>query len=478
MSVTHHPSITFRLTLLFASASTTVLLLLGIIIGSLVEKHFEELDMELLHGTLQFINHTLENIHANRKLATLPKQLEDSLAGYHGLAVIVSSPNGKTLFLTKGANFPRELLTQAKENLTWPTLWTDGENHRYRGISATASTHIIGQAPLVVAVSTDIAHHERFMRSFRITLWAVMGLAALITGFLGWIVARRALAPLREMGQRAAGITASRLDQRMSAELIPMELAEVAETLNAMLARLENSFHRLSDFSSDLAHELRTPVSNLLTQTQVILSKTRTPEEYQDVLASNAEELEHLSQMIAAMLFLARSDNRLSLPEQERVDLATEVNNLFDFYEALTEEKGIRLALTGNAVIHGNQMMLRRAINNLLSNAVRHTPSGGHISIRITNCDNGCDNGAVTLAVVNSGDTIDPLHLPRLFDRFYRVDAARQRFSEGVGLGLAITRSIAEAHGGEAFVTSEAGITTFTLRIPRLPNGGSQKNLA
>jgi two-component system heavy metal sensor histidine kinase CusS len=439
----------------------TVLLLLGLLIGSLVERHFEELDMELLDGKLELLRHALERTRSDRELETLPRQLEDAFVGHHSLAVVVLT-RGQTLYSTKGAKFPEELLARARGKPLRPTLWTDPENRRHRGISAEVPTGIKGVAPMVVAVSTDLSHHEHFMHSFRAALWTVMGLAALLTGFLGWVAARRGLAPLRDISRRAAGITANRLDQRLSAASIPVELAEVAETLNEMLARLEESFHRLSDFSSDLAHELRTPVSNLLTQTQVTLSRTRTLDEYRDVLASNAEEFERLSRMIADMLFLAKSDNGLIIPHRERVDLAAEVNSLFEFYEALVEEKDVTLTCSGSGSVFGDRLMLRRAVNNLLSNAVRHTPEGGRIAVRVDDSD----GSNIVLSVENTGKTIAREHLPRLFDRFYRVDASRQHFGEGAGLGLAITRSIAQAHGGEAYARSEDGVTIFEIRLP------------
>ncbi len=466
MSLFERKSITFRLTLLFASVSTIVLLLLGLLIASLVARHFEELDMEVLGGKLEFVSYLLARVHSDRELATLPRELEDTMVGSHGLAVLILQPGGPILYSTEGAEFPQELLARGGGNDFRPMRWSTGENHLYRGIAAEAKTGIAGAAPLVVAVSTDLAHHEHFMRSFRNTLWTAMGVAALLTGLLGWAAARRGLAPLREIRRSAAGITANRLDQRLSAASIPLELAEVAETLNEMLARLEKSFRRLSDFSSDLAHELRTPVTNLLTQTQVMLSKRRTLDEYQDVLASNAEEFERLSRMISDMLFLAKSDNHLIVPHRERVDLAAEVSSLFEFYDALVDEKGIKLSCSGNASVFGDRLMLRRALNNLLSNAVRHTQQGGRIAVEVDDSD----GTTVALSISNTGAPIAPEHLPRLFDRFYRVDASRQRFGEGAGLGLAITRSIAHAHGGEASARSEGDVATFEIRLPAGPS--------
>ncbi len=293
-------------------------------------------------------------------------------------------------------------------------------------------------------------------------LWIAVGAASILTSLLGWVAARRGLAPLKEMRKRAADITANRLDQRLSVDAIPVELAEVAETLNGMLARLQGSFHRLSDFSSDLAHELRTPVSNLLTQTQVILSKPRSIEEYRDVLASNAEELERLSRTVADMLFLAKAENNLLVPRQEQVDLAQEVHGLLDFYEVVLEEREISATGQGRALISGDKLMLRRAISNLLSNAIRHTPSHGKIFVDISEPD----DTQVLLRVANTGETIAAEHLPRLFDRFYRVDMSRQHDGDGAGLGLPIVKSIVEAHGGNISVSSSNGQTAFQLYLP------------
>jgi len=325
-------SLTWRLTLLFATVSTTVLLLLGLIAAGLAERHFEELDAEVLAGKLDLLQHVLRKVGSPQEFEALPQHLEDSLVGHPGLAVVVLAPDGKPVYASGDAEFPDALLQRDAPESQRPMTWTASTQHRYRGIAAAAATAIAGAAPARVAVATDMARHEHFMNSFRITLWSVVGLAAVLTGFLGWIAARRGLAPLKDIKRRAAGITANRLDHRLTVAAIPPELAEVADTLNEMLARLEASFRRLSDFSADLAHELRTPVSNLMTQTQVILSKPRTAEEYREVLASNGEEFERLSRMIADMLFLAKSENHLVVPNRECVDLKKEVLALFDKY--------------------------------------------------------------------------------------------------------------------------------------------------
>ena len=456
-------SITYRLTLLFASVSTGVLLVLGLLIGNSVEHHFEEQDMEVLNGKLELARYALEKVHSQSDLDALPQQLDDSLVGHHGLAVVVVAPSGQTLFVTSGAEFPQVLLARTPDmSNSRPIIWKSKDGVPLRGISEMVQTGIQGAKPAVVAVATNISHHEHFMNSFRTTLWSVVVLAAFVTGLLGWMAARRGLVPLHAIKREAAAITADRLHFRLQTESIPVELVDLADTLNQMLARLENSFRRLSDFSTDIAHELRTPVNNLLTQTQVMLSRARTIDEYQDVLASNVEELERMAKMIADMLFLAKADNDFVLPNLEAVDLRAEAERLASFYEAVADENGVTLTVDGSATVSGDRMMMCRAMGNLLSNAFGHTPRGGYVRIQI----GIIDDKIATIRVENSGETISPEHLPRLFDRFYRTDPSRKRLAGGVGLGLAITRTIIQAHGGVASVRSTAGVTTFELQIP------------
>lgn len=456
-------SLTLRLTALFATVSTVVLLILGMLIGASVEQHFVEQDMDVLSGKLDLTRRALEKVRTKQDLAAIPQLMDDSLVGHHGLALVVVAPDGETLFATSGAEFPHALLEKPiRTGMLQPIVWRTAQNLPFRGIAAQAATGINGAKPATVAVATDISHHELFMDSFRITLWSFVVLASLLTGFLGWLAVRRGLAPLQAMRHKAEGITAQRLDARLTVDAVPAELAELAQTLNAMLSRLEESFRRLSDFSSDLAHEFRTPVSNLLTQTQVTLSRARTAEEYRDVLASNVEEFERLSRMIADMLFIAKADDGQIVPTRQALDLAPLVDDLVDFHRLVADEKGVTVSREGGATLLGDSLMIRRAISNLLSNAIRHAPPGGCVSVVIRTQD----AGDVAIEVSNTGEIIPAEHLPRLFDRFYRADPSRTSEGAHSGLGLAIVKSIAEAHGGVVSVVSHAGTTCFSVVVP------------
>ncbi len=459
-------SITFRLTLFFSTASTAVLLVIGYLIGTLVQAHFEELDLEELSGKLELARHTLAKVRTPAGMAAISENLSDALVGHHVLSVAVVGAGRKLLFKSPGAIFPASLLesrtTKDASGRDRPVVW-EQDGRGYLGIAGAAVTGIAGQPPLTVVVAVNTEHHRLFMQAFHKRLWLAIVASIALTALLGWIAARRGLAPVRELAHMTQGISANRLGERLPPQSVPSELVDLAIAFNDMLARLEGSFRRLSDFSSDLAHELRTPISNLMTQTQVAVSKARSADQYREVLYSNLEEYERLARMIADMLFLAKADNGLIVPSSETVDLAAEARELFGFYEAFADEHAVSLAFAGAGRLRGDRLMIRRALSNLLSNAIRHTPRGGSVRVLIDQHE----SGETGLSVENPGEDIAPEHLPRLFDRFYRVDPSRQKASsDGAGLGLAITKSIVEAHQGTIRAFSSNGLTRFEVTFP------------
>ncbi len=462
MRLSGKKSITRHLTWLFVAVSTAVLLALSFVIATSVEQHFEQQDIQVLTGKIEMARHTLAQLKSTDDLPAVRHLLDNALIGYDDLEMAVFGPNHYVIYATPNAEFSIDL--RASDGLggaVRPITWSVGKQ-TFRGIAAELPTGISERSRVVVAVATNIAHHQAFMRAFMRTLWIFVAAAAVFTGLLGWAAVQRGLAPLRAMRAQTQGVTAQQLGRRLEVESVPVELAELAQSLNEMLARLEDAFHRLSAFSSDIAHELRTPVSNLMTQTQVALSRARNADEYRDILESNAEEFDHMARMISDMLLLAKAENDLVVPSRETVDLAAQTMALFDYYDAVADEKGLQFKLEGNATVSADSLMLRRALGNLLSNAVRHSNANTSIHVRLTSGPH-----TVSVQVENTGDTIAPEHLQRVFDRFYRVDPSRQRSSEGTGLGLAITRSIIVSHGGSISVTSKAGVTTFSMKLPK-----------
>ncbi len=307
----------------------------------------------------------------------------------------------------------------------------------------------------------DVSQDQHVLSAYRAKLAGVIALAIVLSAGAGWLLARRGLAPVRAIIRDIGRINAEKLHARMASEAWPSDLGVLASAFDDMLARLEQSFEQLTRFSSDLAHEFRSPINNLVAAASVTLARARAPAEYQNTLGIVVEEGQRLSRMVSSMLFLARADNAGQHLHLERVALAVEFRKLADFYDIAAEEQGITLAIHGEAELDADPVLLRRALSNLLTNALRYTPRGGTVRLSAA-----WEHDAVVIAVSDDGDGIAAEHLPFLFDRFYRADAARSS-ADSTGLGLAVVRSIAELHGGTAEVISTPGKgSTFTLRLP------------
>ncbi|MEO0002846.1 MAG: hypothetical protein RLZZ22_538, partial [Pseudomonadota bacterium] len=410
-------SLTTRLTLLHGLVSALLLLGMAGLIAVAVDRHFEALDRHTLHDKIELIQ---DIVAKSGSAPDLRGRLDDALQNHPGLFVRVDDVAGLVLYASPSFSFPADLVA-AGAVASEPALstWRRGERE-FRALAASAVRHAGLRRDMRIWVALDTIHHAHFIGALQAALWLYAVLAAGLSGMLGWWAARAGLAPLRAMKARAQAVTAHKLDQRMPAEAVPVEMADLARSLNEMLERLQRDFQRLSEFSSDLAHELRTPISNLLTQTQVALAQPRDAAAYREILASNAEEFQRLARMVSDMLLLAKAEHGLLLPRTEPIELADEVRALFDFYEALAEERRIELHCSGAAVLSGDRLMLRRAISNLLSNALRHAPPRSRVAVEIEQLPQ-----AVGLRVVNRGSTIDSELLPRLFDRFFRADKSR-----------------------------------------------------
>ena len=444
-------SLSSRLALLFAGCTAVVSLFAGVLFGRASEVHFVELDQQLMESRLAVLRSTLQGADTlERFTLRLPALMQD-LAHQPDLAIRVRGPDGH-LWFDSSPRLPLELETRPGLG----SLQINGTDYRVL-VPQTDSP----DAPHLTLL-LDITHHQHFLQRMQRLIWMTVGLSALATAILGAWAARSGLRPLRRMSAIAASVSADSLNARLPQEQMPAELAELATAFNAMLARLDDSFQRLSAFSADIAHELRTPLSNLLTHTQVTLTRPRGIEEYREALHSNLEELQWMAQLVNDMLYLAKADHGLLTPRREALDLGQEVEALLEFYALLAEDSHIELTREGNALLAGDRSMLRRALSNLLDNALRYTPAGGEIKVcMVPTADR------LRITVENSGPGIPAALLPRLFDRFYRADPARREgSSEHAGLGLAITQSIIRAHGGQITCESQAGMTRFVIELP------------
>ncbi|QIF00502.1 heavy metal sensor histidine kinase [Roseimicrobium sp. ORNL1] len=324
---------------------------------------------------------------------------------------------------------------------------------------------------LIYRVALDVSHIDDWMREFRNELiWVVLA-GTTLSGILAWLITRRGLRPLHQITAAMKRVGASGLDERLGHNPWPRELADTAGEFDLMLERLREAFHRLTQFSADAAHELRTPLNGLMISTSLMLAQDRDSEEYRHALATNLEEYERLKRMVDSLLFIARADNAEAVLKRSNVNMATLGAEVLDFFSALAEERHVTLRVVGQGTAYGDVTLLRLALSNLVSNALRHTPSGGSVQVTIGESREFC-----RIDVSDTGTGIPAEHLPKLFDRFYRVDAARTVSQEdgGTGLGLALVKTVVHLHGGTITVISNVGSgTTMTLTFPS--GGGSQR---
>ncbi len=337
------------------------------------------------------------------------------------------------------------------------------EGKRFRALAVQAPIHP-ERPPWVIQVAMDRTQDEELLVDFRKDLWVVLGIALVVCTGVGYQIARAGIRPIHDITETTSRIRSANLAERVTAQGLPAELMNLAQTFNQMLERLEQSFARLSRFSADIAHELRTPVNNLRGEVEVALGKSRTPDEYQEVLNSNLEECSRLSSVIDSLLFLARAENPQTEIVRERFDVGAELATVCAFYEAAAADTGIRIevAVEGPVYADLNRALFQRAVGNLVANAVAHTPRGGSVTLRAAG-----DDVTTRVCVQDNGSGIPAEHLPHVFDRFYRTDNVRSSTTGNVGLGLAIVRSIVELHGGTLDIDSEVGRgTKVTLTFP------------
>lgn len=449
-------SLASRVTLFMGIVTTLVFTVFTWFIERSVDQHFIEQDFGEVQAGAQSIQRILRDAPDTPGTAFLQSGLAGAVAGHHGIYFIVINADGGQIYDTSNAILSSLARTETPVAQLSPDtlkIWTVNDS-TYRG----TVLNINGYTALV-ALGMDF--HLQYLTQLNRALWIGTLAASLITILIAWITVQHAHKPIRRISARMRSITSEQLDVRLDPHSAPIELRELVLAFNSMLEKLEENFQRLSHFSADIAHEFRTPMTNLITQTQVALSQPREAARYSEILYSNLEEFDRLSKMIADMLFLAQADDDLIKPQSTDVDLREELHLLFEYFEGLSEEKNIEMVLEGRAPsVSGDRSMLRRAFSNLLSNAILHSHAGKTIRVEIT-----ATLDTVIVRIRNTG-TITPEHLSRVFDRFYRVDPSRQRSSEGGGLGLAIVQSIVKAHHGAISVWSKDNITEFRIALP------------
>jgi two-component system heavy metal sensor histidine kinase CusS len=395
-------------------------------------------------------------------------ELESAARRYDQFYIRLVDERDTTLLMTPGMADRLDLAQLASQTQNRPVnnIQMKGKDGQaFRVTSASASVGSPATQTDTIQIAIDISPKEELLARYRFWFWAMLLATFAIFPLVGYQIARRGIRPVEEMATTARHISSTNLRERILPEGYPFELASLAGTFNQMLDRLEESFDRISRFSADIAHDLRTPVNNIRGEAEVALAHARSADEYRDVIESLMEEAERLSALIGDLLFLARAESPLNHLRRERVDVGELLRRVVEYYEASAADGGVSLtaAVTdGPVVAELDRSLLQRAVGNLVSNALANTPPGGVVVLGT----NG-DLSSVRINVSDTGVGIPAEALPRVFDRFFRVDSSRSQGSGGTGLGLAIVQSIALLHGGNVEISSQMGQgTRVTLHMP------------
>jgi len=405
-------------------------------------------------------------------------ELESAARRYEQFYIRLLDERNTALLMTPGMADQLDLTqlasqTQSRPDRTIPLRGRDGRAFRVTSSSAPVGFH--GTQADIIQIAIDVSQKEEFLARYRFWFWTLLLATFAILPLVGYQIARRGIRPVEEMATTARHISSTNLQERIRPEGYPFELASLASTFNQMLDGLEESFERISRFSADIAHDLRTPVNNIRGEAEVSLARERSADEYRDVIESCLEEAVRLSDLIGDLLFLARAESPLTHLRRERVDVGELLGGVREYYEASAADGGVSLTTTvadEPVIAELDRTLLQRAVGNLVSNALAHTPPGGAVVLgtgidRLNKDSSSPDFSAIRIEVSDTGVGIPAEALPRVFDRFFRVDSSRSQASGGTGLGLAIVQSIVELHGGNAEITSQPGQgTRVTLHVP------------
>jgi two-component system heavy metal sensor histidine kinase CusS len=440
-----------------AAASLYLMLLAGL------ERSTDEFLADKLHVLRTMLRERPDDLDGLREEI----ELESAARRYEHFYIRLLDEKGNPLLTTPDmaeevdlTQFARE--TQGTPERTIPVKGSHGQSFRIATAQAQVGTS--GSQSDTIQIAIDVSQQEKLLARFRLWFWSILLATSAVFPVVGYFLARHGTRPMAEIAATARRISSTNLKERIDAEGYPLELASLAGTFNKMLDRLQESFERISRFSADIAHDLRTPVNNIRGEAEVALARARTVDEYREVLESSLEESVRLSDLIGNLLFLARTESPLVHLRWEQVNVTELLEGLREYYEASALEAGISLRTKASdkpVVARLDRMLMQRAVDNLISNAIVHTPPGGAVELA------ACTEGAtIRIDVTDTGVGIPAEALPKVFDRFFRVDPSRSQASGGTGLGLAIVQGIVSLHGGSAEIASQPGQgTTVTLRI-------------
>jgi two-component system heavy metal sensor histidine kinase CusS len=455
-------SLTLRLALVFALLAFISIAGLGIALYRGLAQELVRRDDAALISRVEQLRTFLNDSNTLELIKTKPALFQNMLGNREAVLQIGVRGQEQLLEINPGNLHipPAPAVTRDKAlDLADVRHYPDVNGVPFAMVAASLTSGEAGQ--LQVVAGRLMIERSAVLATYRLRVVLLATIAALLLALCGYVLVHRGLLPLRRVARDTQRIGIENLAQRPDSKGAPRELVPVIDSFNTMLDRLAKGFIQLGEVSTDMAHELRTPINNMLGETQVALQQARSLASYQELLASNVEELERLSRMLDNMLFLARTDPTTALGQRQELDGAQELQRIAEYFEGPAADIGVTINLSGAGKVWAEPILLRRALANLCANAIKYGDPNSDLFLQAMPGEEG-----TLLRVKNQGQTIAPEHLPRLFERFYRVDEARERSSQSNGLGLAIVSTIMQLHNGRCSVTSEDGITSFELFFP------------
>jgi len=398
-----------------------------------VVDHRERQSETLLHKK-DLVLHVLAEAAQDKDLANLKHKLDDFFLGHRELALTLRRPDGVALY--DNAHSAAPLYSMRMTEFKFPDWEQAG-------------------GELLARLVLDTTGDDQFLHHLGATLLGAALVGALVVSVGSSFLVRVALGPVHFLVDQTKLLAADNLQQRLDGSGQPLELQPLIMQFNELLERLSRTYAQLEGFNADVAHELRTPLATMITSTELAIRRTHDAHAMGDLLGSNLEELRRMAGIVNDMLFLSHANSGAVARRESVESLAALAHSVAEYHEAAMAETELQLSVEGDASGQFDAALLKRAMSNLLGNATRYATPRSTVRIRIA----AGAAGSVTLAVINQGRSVDLAHLPRLFDRFYRVDASRSQASTNHGLGLSIVAAIARMHHGEPFAQSEAGQT-------------------
>jgi two-component system heavy metal sensor histidine kinase CusS len=458
-------SIAAELVALFTLAAALLLsCALGVFYWLVVQHAFAE-DNAVLADKIRALRAELQEADG---LRTIDQELRSRRAGEPAVYwVRILDPEGRVLTDTPRMDqlLPANIFPPPRRS---PLSFQNPNSYQTRAhlFSLMSVTEDIYGQTYTIQVGQDRLGDEQFRKKFGALLALTVALGTVASALIAITVTGRGLRPLRDVTRSLARISPAHMNERLTPLGWPREIQPLVNAFDEMLDRLENSFKQLSQFSADLAHELRTPIANILGEGQVALTRARTADEYREIIESSVSECERLSGVVDNLLFLARAETADRQIQPLLFDGRTAIEKIAAYYQTIAEDRHVTIACSGQGQIFADPVLFSRALNNLVENALRFTPNGGTIRISVE-----VNAAQVRVLVSDTGSGIAPEHLPHVFDRFYRADSSRS--SAGTGLGLSLVKSIVDLHGGSVMIESEVGRgTTVVLSFPN--NGRPQ----